>query len=356
MFLYQTTLVVENYLTYPKKTNQEVVYDVPFPGFTICLNRRVSFYDAQKWLMGRNASLPTNPIDIDNKLLYHPAYRSVEYNFFVDKSSISQQEAMVFLDVQIYSDRVNRVSVNKFLRLEEIHGGEFFKCFTVNPLDKYKYEIEEIHAGVMDGIGMVPNMSEYGDYIEERKLDSQNSGYRVYVHPIRFKVNPDTEKRYFEVEPGQDVNISINAVEEFVRIGSPHGNCSERNPYASTGSGGPEVVYQQDECLRQCVSEMSMEEDKDISLDLPPPVNVNCSNSGCSARETCIRTTMVNGRPENIEVIVLSHSHTYYTGYPQSCPCYRPCVEIEYAVSTAYKPRYSRTGRRRISKRSSGDM
>ena len=337
MFLYQTTLVVENYLTYPMKTSQDVVYEVPFPSFTICLNRRVSFYDAQKWLMGRNASLPTNPIDIDNKLLYHPAYRSVEFNSFVEKSSISQQEAMVFVEVQLYP-----VIVNKFLRLEEIHGGDFFKCFTVNPLDKYKYEIEEIRAGVMDGVGMIPDMSEHRDYFEDRKLYSQSGGYRVYVHPIGFKVNPDTETRYFEVEPGQDVNISINAVEQFVRIGSPHGNCSERNPYASTGSSGPEVVYQQDECMRQCMSEKKMEENNFISLDLPPPVNVNCS--GCSARGTCNCTTTVNGRPKNITVLVMSHSRYLSLGNSPSCPCYRPCVEIEYAVSAAYKPRYRQEG------------
>ena len=343
MFLYQTTLVVENYLTYPKKTSQEVVYDVPFPGFTICLNRKVSFYDAQKWLMERNASLPITPIDSDFEPWYHPAYQSVEYNSFVDKSSIPKEEAMVFLKVRINRNIREWVEV---LRLEEIPGGEFFKCFTVNPPDEYKYQIEEIQAGIMDGVGIVPNMSEHGNYIKNRRLYSQNGGYRVYVHPVGFKVNPDTEKRYFEIEQEHDVNISINAVEEFVRIGSPHGNCSERNPYASTGSSEPEVVYQQDECLRQCLSEVMLEEDNVIWLALPPPVNVNCSGCSCSSRERmCNCTTMVNGRPKNITIFArpLSYSNHFLflsSLFSSTCPCYRPCVEIEYAVSAAYKPRY----------------
>ena len=339
MFLYQTTLVVENYLTYPKKTNQEVVYDVPFPGFTICLNRKVSFYDAQRWLMERNASLPITPIDSDFELWYHPAYRSVEYNFFVDKSSIPKEEAVVFLDVQIYSDvRYNRLT--ELLRLEEIPGGEFFKCFTVNPPDEYKYQIEEIQAGIMDGVGMVPNMSEHGNYIKDRRLYSQNGGYRVYVHPVGFKVNPDVEIRYFEVEPGHDVSISITAVNELIRIGSPHGNCSDRNPYASDG---PEVVYQQDECLRQCLSEVMLEEYNVILLALPPPANMNYSGCSCLAKKrVCNCMTMVNGRPKNITVRdwPLLLVNYLFPLVSSTSLCYRPCGEIEYAVSAAYKPQY----------------
>ena len=350
MFLYQTTLVVENYLTYPKKTSQEVVYDVPFPGFTICLNRKVSFYDAQKWLMEKAARLQINSTfeqdtffdihsdlkmvlnNFEEELSIHPAYRSVEYNSFVDKSSISKEEAMVVLFGR-FSNETAFHPLPELLRLEEIPGGKFFKCFTVNPLDEYKYPIEEIQAGVMDGVGMVPDMSKHWDYIWRRQ--SRNGGYRVYVHPIGFKVNPDTEKRYFEVEPGQDVNISINAVEEFVRIGSPHGNCSDRNPYASTGIGEPEVAYQQEECVNQCWMKKLLERDDLISMRLPPLGDMHCWVEAGRARR-CNYTTTVNGQPTNATI----RPKLFRPSVDLStCPCYRPCVDIEYAVSTTSKPR-----------------
>ena len=127
------------------KPGSSSIYDVPFPGLTICLNRKVSFYAAQKWLAEKNASLPFNLIDSDVKLSYHPEYRSVEHNSFVDQSSISKEEAFVFLRVKYETKYIS----DNFLRLEEIPGGEFFKCSAANPVDEYKYKIEEIQAGIV---------------------------------------------------------------------------------------------------------------------------------------------------------------------------------------------------------------
>ena len=219
--------MVENYLTYPKKTNQEVVYDVPFPGFTICLNRAVSFYDAQKWLIGMHANSTIERkrfIDLlDNlntisdfhvDLRIHPAYRSAEFNSFVDKSSISIEEAMVSLHGRLSNESYHR-QFSKLIRLEEIPGGSFFKCFTANPLDEYKYQIQEVRVGVMDGTGMVPDTSaENTEYIWHSY--HREGGYRVYVHPIGFKVDPDEETRYFQVEPGHDVH-SVNKRRGWIR-------------------------------------------------------------------------------------------------------------------------------------------
>ena len=50
MFVYQTILVCRNYLTYPKRTDIEIINkEPPFPAVTFCNNRGVSFYNHEAW-------------------------------------------------------------------------------------------------------------------------------------------------------------------------------------------------------------------------------------------------------------------------------------------------------------------
>ena len=349
MFVCQTQLVFENYFSYPRKTNLEIVYKTLFPSVTVCLKRRVSFYDAEKWSKanhrdGSNSRFEDRTFaylqqcmkNFEQDLLYHQEFRSKEFKSLVEKSAIPKEEVFVSLSGRLANTSRGDV-VQGLFKVYEINGGQFFNCVTVEPLERYIDQIKEMQGTILAGYGMVPNMSNESDYL--LGLLPKDEGYRVYVQPVGVRIDPNEERKYFDVQPNHDAEFSISAVREFVRVGLPHGNCSKINPF--TSNEGVRSVYRQEDCESLCRTKKLFDVGK-VSMYNPPlggmhcwvSVNNSVGNDSCSRKRFCVNSTHATANREPVEAV-----DEHYSIDLEDCPCHPPCNEIEYDVLMATKPR-----------------
>ena len=177
---------------------------------------------------------------------------------------------------------------------------------------------------ILAGYGMVPNMSNESDYL--LGLLPKDEGYRVYVQPVGVRIDPNEERKYFDVQPNHDAEFLISAVREFVRVGLPHGNCSEINPF--TSEEGVRSVYRQEDCENLCRTKKLFDEGK-VSMYNPPLSDMHCwvsvnnstENDSCSMKRFCVDSTHSTANGEPVEA-----DDEHYSIDLEDCPCH-PAVQ-----------------------------
>ena len=190
MFMIQTEQIFENYLTHPKKTNIEIVSDdTLFPDVTICIHRRVSFYDAQEWLLKKerlqNNETSKNNIKVNMKLVssvysdarfVHPIFYSEEFQSTTRRSAISKEEAFIDLFAELSNGSWIQYRDMDIIEVFDLNG---LGCFTVSFV-KYNNRVAFLGGYLLTGNGMIPDLSNDTDYPWKDVVHDDTAV--VYIH------------------------------------------------------------------------------------------------------------------------------------------------------------------------------
>ena len=349
MFLIQTEQIFENYLTYPKKTNVEIVSnDSLFPDVTFCFRRGVSFYDAQEWLLAKKERLQNNEtsknnIEADMKLvdsLYYdiysvyPIFHSVEFQSMTHRSAISKEEAFIYLVAEFS----NGTKVEyKDLDIKEIPGAHCLKCFAVS-FAKYNNRFVRFEGHLLTGGGMIPDMSTEKDYLWKDLVHAE--GAIVFIHQSGVRIDPIKDSKYHILQPNQLNQFFIN-VKQSVRVGPPHGKCSTSDPFGRSRPDRLDVPYRQQDCKNSCVAKKILDRVGKVSMQHPPLDGMQCwldENDELATEELhvkrwCNYTDLEtdDGQSEKVtttEAGLWLDESVNDTG----CPCFPPCHGIDYDV------------------------
>ena len=350
MFFNQTELVFQNYSTYPRKTNLEIVDgDIQFPDVTVCLHRGVSFFDAQEWLLEEKQTLKNNGslerVTLDDlKLIYsldddpymiYPAFHSVEYKSSVEKSSIPEDEVFIYLYIKLSDGSFLQYSE---LSIEAVHGSQFMKCFTVSTPVEFRHRAVSLHGAILSGSGMVPDMVNQSEYLWKNQC--KDEGTVIFIHQPGIRIDPIADHKYFELQNNQHVKLIVN-VKEFFRVGPPHGKCSNSNPFTQKTS--PKAPYQQLECENLYRVKKLVEANGIISMGNPAMEGMTCwldvngekrrRNGYYYVKRWCNYTVRGTDGDHPPEVNTIEAVSNPFLVDLTDCPCHPPCNEIDYDIT-----------------------
>ena len=180
-----------------------------------------------------------------------------------------------------------------------------------------------------DGIRMLPGLHEWSSAV------SASEGVRVVIHPPNTQPYPFTEG--YDVPPGFSASFGIRPRIN-IRIGPPHGNCSQLNPFDATSSR-----YRLMACQKMCLQHMVVN-------------SCNCSDTGlphlsehahvlpCRDDSHIPRECMNSNSSECLDEMFKVHrkiqcarskkaSITKNASAIEKCGCFPPCDEVSYDVS-----------------------
>ena len=369
MFCVNMSELLHRYFSYPKKVTVEVVPTaVPFPAITICNMRNLDIHILNTLnRMFINDSEPRNHINTSA----HPfikvymksvaRYGPVFYAFQKEHQAMFQEifsrttfsaniprdiikTAAVSLDELIvhchYASR--RCNVTRdFLRFFDPY---YFNCFTYNApnaLENDDSMSEGIENGwssvVMSGTGMLdknteprmlPGINEY------RSAVASSEGVRVVIHPPNTEPFPFTEG--YDVPPGFSASFGIRPRRN-IRIGPPHGNCSQDNPF---GDGSQR--YRLMACQKMCMQSFVIKycNCSDVSLPTLPNKDVPLCRNDSGLPDRC----MYNATKDCLDNLLNLHKRIKCAKGVrgkfgknatalQACKCFPPCDEVAYDVS-----------------------
>ena len=130
---------------------------MPYPAITFCNERGVSFFDSETWRLGKRhhrKKYPYNSIPLVAREFQSPEIRKI-----IENSAIPKEEFFVTIQPEYRLDNGNlgfdETHVT-FGYLEEVWGGEMFKCYTLTiPEYDKQGRIKTISGVVMAGHGMM---------------------------------------------------------------------------------------------------------------------------------------------------------------------------------------------------------
>ena len=186
-------------------------------------------------------------------------------------------------------------------------------------------------SGMLDKneeIRMLPGLHEW------RSAVSASEGVRVVIHPPHTEPYPFTEG--YDVPPGFSASFGIKPRRN-IRIGPPHGNCSDRNPFDPSS-----VRYRLMSCQKMCLQHYIIETCNCTDVGLPRfhKSEVPLCRSDADFPDSCYE----NSTEECLHALLDMHKRircvrttkakiSKNTTAMEACQCFPPCDEVAYDVS-----------------------
>ena len=379
MFLWQSTILLQRYCSYPKKVNVEIIQQpVQFPAVSVCNSDPLDILVAD-WLSGyimevnktinntqleadlteitdqygefySKASLfvyiyakmrPNSRLNEDHIILEILSRFGMMANMGVRLSSLAGIKAKDFIVSCRFMDDTCDVAT----AFEQIFDPYFFNCYTFKPEAILPKRAAHLH-GVEYGLSLLMFTGSSGQMVlgpeyenlmvpgmqESDVALASGKGARVVVHSPHTRPYPRAEG--FAVPPGFSVEIGVKAHEN-VRIQHPYGNCSDK---ASNNSRYHDTLMQ---CQNECIQKRIMKVCGCIDNQIPEPEDTE-GLSNCFQLPELPEICYMEPGQDCMNIIqkwinkVDCHKAVYENMTirdPQameSCQCYPPCNEIIY--------------------------
>ena len=303
MFFWQTAILMQRYLSYPKKVNMEIIQKpVPFPAVTVC---NTDFLDVQvvnlleKMLIhNQNISDITDIIDNDTWLnRFYDAYNSfLEYavlflNIYImnvgdlenSLDDMLEVNSRLGMTANMGQDLASRAGVKledfiiscQFMSYDcqintsfiKVFDPYYYNCFTFQPetlvttrntrLQGVEYGLSlllftgsagQFHYDQGDEFMVIPG------FMESNSALSSGRSARLVVHSPGTRPQPTFDG--FDIAQGFSVTIGVKGREN-VRIGYPHGNCT---PHETRLKGEDSSVFNYTliQCQNECIQSKIM--------------------------------------------------------------------------------------------------
>lgn len=395
MFLWGLSDIMTLYFSYPKKVTVELVAEpVPFPSVTMC-NMRSFDFDVLNRINDLFAEDNTGK-SFANKSLGHPfieAYMKHVSRLGVLWYSPHAQTPAVQLALQESVSRTALfaaipdlvltqagIKLRQFIAtctlggvpcdLDKNFGGFFhsyyFNCYTYHdPIsasvnftltdDERDEESDEnmpwLSPGLDNGLSMVvltgsgmltrnPVPHYMPGLYDTGSATAGGDGVRVIVHPPDVLPFPLAEG--FDVPPGFSASIGIRPRRN-VRIGPPHGDCIDENPFEHEAPVKSKHPYRQLSCQQLCVQQIVIDKcgcyDETLPImDMDP--NIPTCRSIAHLPAYC----QVRDEPECFEALLVQYRRINCSRHIRDevrasraamlkCGCRAACNEILYDVS-----------------------
>lgn len=369
-FCVELAQLLRKYYSFPKKVTIEVLpLVVPFPAISLCNMRNLDTIVLNKLnRVFKEASNPLEWSDYTNDTFIN-AYMSVVSKYYpmfqmrhIDLKVFQTVLTRTSIATNIERSLVTRAGVpfKEFIVTCRYGGHEcdrernfrqffdsyYYNCFTFAPPEPEEPNsllAEGLENGwtatVLSGSGMLDKNEEIrlipGTH-ERFSPMSGTEGVRVVIHPPDTEPFPHTEG--FDVPPGHAVTFGVRARKN-VRIGAPHGNCSNENPFGTEDHFDYRLMSCQKKCVqRSIVAQCGC---KDITLpghDAYPHV-LFCSSDidisphcAYNATEDCVRALYrVYDRFMCARNTTAKMSGNATAS--QLCGCFPPCREVSYDIT-----------------------
>ncbi len=372
MFCFQFIQLLQKFYSYPKKVTIEVLpLAMTFPSISLCnmrnldnivLNKLNQIFlestDTTQWENYTDDTFIRNYMRVVAK--YYPMFvhNDSDYSVFqtvltrttIATNIIMNANRSVLVNAGVpfkefvVTCQYAGLECNRSVDFTHFFDTYYYNCYTYNAPPSLKDETlaEGLENGwsttVLTGSGMLEKNEEIrlipGSH-EYMSPMSSSEGVRVVIHPANTTPFPHTEG--FDVPPGYSVTFGVKARQN-VRIGPPHGNCSDKNPF-----GGEDSVYRLITCQKHCLQQTVVNECgcKDISL---PGQNLYPNVSYCSDDDIIPTDCRLSATQEcfdaldkvyenfvcNREVIARTQRNAKVM---KDCGCYPACNETTYDVS-----------------------
>ena len=369
MFVAQFIQLLQKYYSRPKKVTVEVVpLPVPFPAISFCNMRNLDAFVLNKinenfinmsdpLYHAENSDHPFVKAYMESVAKYYPMYAKYaleELDVFqtvLTRSTLAANIprdlislAGVQKDEFIVSCRLGGHDCNRTTNILQFFDPYYYNCFTYNapePEDVESTLGEGLENGwstiVLTGSGMVVKNKDIrlipGSH-ERFSPMASSEGVRLVIHPPNTEPFPHTEG--FDVPPGHSVSFGVKARVN-VRVGPPHGNCSDRSSLGNA-TGRYRLIACQKICIQKEIvsrcgcADISLpdHDQKGVSLcssdkDIPSECRLNASDECFSAlkrvydRITCVRNIKAK-MARNVTAM-------------RQCGCYPSCHEVSYDVT-----------------------
>ena len=370
MFCVQFVQLLQKYFSYPKKVTIEIVpAAVPFPAISLCNMRNLDvmvlntlnniFLNASALLAWRNI---TKDDFVDQYMLtvtkYREMYRNPDLDIDIFQTVLTRKliatnvdqnhviAAGVPFDEFIVKCQYNNNNCNITRDFTQFFDSYYYNCFTFRApgyLGEHTSVAEGLENGwstvVMSGNGMLDQNKDMryipGTY-ERFSPMSSNDGVRVVIHPPDTEPYPHTEG--FDVPSGFSVTFGVKARLNH-RIGPPHGNCLDKDPFSDLHGHQYRLIT----CQRTCLQKIIVNECacKDISL---PGAHIFPGVKFCTNDDEIPRNCGLNATADCIAGLYQVYQRlicvrnttarvTQSATYARECGCYPPCEEISYDIT-----------------------
>lgn len=375
MFVAQLIEILTRYFSYPKKVTVEVVpVSVPFPAVSLCNMRNLDFdvlNQINRLFIESDGDAISHINSTDNRFIgeymRYVARYILLFNQSIDiQANYSKEFQEVFSRTTLSSNIPEEIISTAAIQLEQFvvncfFGGNpcdlssdftrffdpyYFNCYTYSlPRDDVRRHqalsegIENGWSTILltgsgmlnrnDGIRLLPGLH------ESQSPVSASDGVRVVVHPPDTKPFPLTEG--YDIPPGYSVSLGLRPRKN-IRVGRPHGVCTESRPLEETRSG-----YRMIDCMKKCLQGHVVRscDCYDVSLprlgrdyDVRPCRLDDVLPDSCmfDASQTCIDALL--SLNERIQCAKKVREHvTRNATLTADCLCHPPCHEVIYDVS-----------------------
>lgn len=369
MFCFQFAQLLTKYYSYPKKVTIEILpLAVPFPAISLCnmrnldiivLNKLNAIFKNESNKLGWG-NLTDNTFINDYLMLvskYYPMFQRPDYDIEMFQTVLSRTTVATNLNREVVASagvpfkefivtcRFGGHACNRDEDFKYLFDPYYYNCFTYEaPTTKGADSTlaEGLENGwsttVLTGSGMLDRNEDIRmipGTQEHLSPMSSSEGVRVVIHPPNTEPYPHTEG--FDVPPGYSVSFGVKAMQN-IRIGAPHGNCSQINPF-----GVSDKKYRLISCQKMCLQTAIVNECGCRDIALPGyenyPDKPFCNNDSMVA-DYC----RLNATDECYEGFRLVYERiicvkqttvdvTRNASAINACGCYPPCNEITYDVT-----------------------
>ena len=368
MFCVQFTQLLQKYYSYPKKVTIEIVpATVPFPAISLCNMRNLDIMVLNTLnRIFKNATDPLTWTNITSDPFINAYMLTVAkyYPLFV-RNDTDMRVFQTVLTRTLIATNIERSLVmgagvpfkefivtcrfgghecNRSSDFDQFFDSYYYNCFTyVTPkLDSDSTLAEGLENGwstvVLTGSGMLDQNEDLrmipGTH-ERFSPMASNEGVRVVIHPPDTEPYPHTEG--FDVPPGYSVSFGVRARQN-IRIGPPHGNCSDDDPFGLDGQ-----AYRLISCQKKCLQRAIIQHCgcKDIHL----PGHTNFSDTRfCTQDDDIPELCRLLGTDDCLAALMRLYNRvlcardvasrmTRNGTFSRNCGCYPPCHELSYDVT-----------------------
>ena len=371
MFSLQLALLIQKYLTYPKKVEIEIMpAAVPFPAISLCNMRSLDVMVLNTFnKIFLSNSLPpliwnrTVVPRFVNKYMetvsrYYPMYLREDLDLKIFQTVLTRNLIASNIDSRTVASA--GVSFNEFIvtclygnkdcnrtaDFTQFFDSYYYNCFTFRAPPTPSgdgIQAEGLANGwstiVLAGSGMLQKNKDVraipGTYDRFSPMSS-NDGVRVVIHPPDTEPYPHTEG--FDVPPGYSSTFGVKA-QLNQRIGPPHGNGTDQDPFAIKHGHRYRTSACQKSCLQQHIVQKcgckdislpgaSMFTDVKYCMD-DKEVKMTCTKEAtddCIAGLHAVHDRVMCVR--NVSASVTSNMRLI-----QQCKCVPSCKEVSYDVS-----------------------
>ncbi|KAK2151730.1 hypothetical protein LSH36_353g04012 [Paralvinella palmiformis] len=374
MFMLQLIQLLQKYYSYPKRVTIEVVpLSISFPSISLCnmrnldnniMNRLNKIFktgnNPAAWQLAVNESDDSfikEYMKVVSK--YYPMFLNEDADMAIFATVLTRTTLATNINKTIVSKagvpfkefivicRFSGIDCNRTRDFVHFFDPYYYNCFTYNapqPENQNDLLPEGVENGwstvVLTGSGMLENNEEIriipGSH-EYLSPMSSSEGVRVVIHPANTTPFPHTEG--FDVPPGYSVTFGVKARQN-IRIGSPHGNCSDRNPFHADDT---HIRYTLIACQKECLQGAIVRECgcKDISL---PGADRYPNHIYCNADDILSPDCAVEATPDcyrNLDILYRRYTCVREMKMKMSrnatanilCGCFPACNEITYDVT-----------------------